>query len=500
MSVESDFLRQIARLKGVIFYRYIYQVILRSLLIFLFSATLVFFAEKSGYFFQGRPGSIYLAAIAVSVFLAFVTMHRNKRRFQDVLIDIDARLGLYDRLSTAYEIHQLGQPSLFSNLLMQDAVRKLGRLTAKQLFPPRGSCLYFGLFFLVITNIVLHAGGYFSHGPSHSGVDPEKPKQIGRLLKAYKTGTAGGRRAAAGNEPYAFYQKLDDMARKIENRSMTPRELLVSLNKMLAETQAAQATLAKGLKANLEPEDIEAIAGQNVLSSDQLSAGDLDKIKEALERVFDSRVPQFITRDVEQLSELRSLADFLSRMIDDIHQIESDHGPWAELSAPASPPEIMNQNNPGGGDRTPAAKKSPGSASGPHASQTKMTALDAGHTGEFDPDAEDGFGLHEGRSSLAGHAQSTGQEKTPFEIVQTGGPGIQDKTSTASQEQYSVHIRALTAIGRPELKEADIIRTYRQEIESVLEKADTPQNYREYIRNYFISIGLQTGKNDDDDS
>ena len=63
---------------------------------------------------------------------------------------------------------------------------------------------------------------------------------------------------------------------------------------------------------------------------------------------------------------------------------------------------------------------------------------------------------------------------------------------SSQAKNYLIHIRSLTDIGESKLKEEDIIRTYRQEIESILQKEDIPLNYREYIKQYFISIGLET--------
>jgi hypothetical protein len=65
-------------------------------------------------------------------------------------------------------------------------------------------------------------------------------------------------------------------------------------------------------------------------------------------------------------------------------------------------------------------------------------------------------------------------------------------------KNYLVHIRALTDIGEARLEEEDIVRAYRQEVESILQKEDMPANYREYIKNYFLAIGVNTKENADE--
>ena len=63
---------------------------------------------------------------------------------------------------------------------------------------------------------------------------------------------------------------------------------------------------------------------------------------------------------------------------------------------------------------------------------------------------------------------------------------------SAQVKQYLVRIRTQTATGESKLKEEEIVRTYRKEIEGVLQKEEIPLNYRDYIKHYFLSIGLET--------
>ncbi|MEJ2170198.1 MAG: hypothetical protein P8X90_32255 [Desulfobacterales bacterium] len=66
------------------------------------------------------------------------------------------------------------------------------------------------------------------------------------------------------------------------------------------------------------------------------------------------------------------------------------------------------------------------------------------------------------------------------------------KMAVSPVKSYLIPIRALTDVGKAGLKEEDIRRTYGQAVESVLQKEDIPLNYREYIKNYFMAIGLNT--------
>ncbi len=110
-------------------------------------------------------------------------------------------------------------------------------------------------------------------------------------------------------------------------------------------------------------------------------------------------------------------------------------------------------------------------------------------------DLQNEFESRDGYSSLAGRGKSSGKKKSSTEIEKSSGPGIQDKMISSQMQNYLIHIRSLTAIGESGIEAEDIMRTYRQEIEGILQKEDIPLNYREYIKHYFISIGLKTEEN-----
>jgi hypothetical protein len=105
------------------------------------------------------------------------------------------------------------------------------------------------------------------------------------------------------------------------------------------------------------------------------------------------------------------------------------------------------------------------------------------------------FESRNGYSSLAGSGKSSGKKKPSTDIEKLAGSGIQDKMISSQMHNYLIHIRSLTAMGESRLNAEDIMRIYRQELEGVMQKEDIPLNYREYIKHYFISIGLKTEEN-----
>ena len=97
-----------------------------------------------------------------------------------------------------------------------------------------------------------------------------------------------------------------------------------------------------------------------------------------------------------------------------------------------------------------------------------------------------------------GRGKSEGQRMSPYKLERTKGPAIQERMMVTPKDDYNTHIRSVTKIGKATLPEEDVTRPYQQELESILQKEDMPLNYREYIKNYFISIGLRKGEKRND--
>ena len=119
----------------------------------------------------------------------------------------------------------------------------------------------------------------------------------------------------------------------------------------------------------------------------------------------------------------------------------------------------------------------------------------SGKLQEHVDDLQDGLGQPEGYSASAGSAKSEEKSGSSYDLEKTPGAAIPDKMVSSRAKSFLIRIRALTDIGEARLKEEEIFQTYRKEVESILQKEDIPMNYREYIKNYFFSIGINTEEN-----
>ena len=108
---------------------------------------------------------------------------------------------------------------------------------------------------------------------------------------------------------------------------------------------------------------------------------------------------------------------------------------------------------------------------------------------------QDGMAPPEGYSDAAGNAKANKENQSSHDIEKTQRLATQDKLTSVPAKTFLLHIRALTDTGEARVEEEEILRTYRREVESILQKENIPVNYREYIKKYFVSIGINTKEN-----
>ena len=102
----------------------------------------------------------------------------------------------------------------------------------------------------------------------------------------------------------------------------------------------------------------------------------------------------------------------------------------------------------------------------------------------------------DGDGIVAGNQPSDGRKRPVSEIDRTKTEAEQDIIgSSTGGSKTTLQVLSLTNIGKAGAEREEIIRNYQREIESVLKKEEIPLNYREYIRDYFLSINLRRDEN-----
>ena len=147
----TSFLREISALKRLVRIRTVSRILLVSVVIFLIIHALTLGFDKMGVsvFHVGFPGYGLFALLSV-ITAVFLSLYRRKS-FNDVLIDIDERLKLKEKISTAYEYFSLEKKSEFNELLYEDAEKSLRAIDRGKIFPFRFSLLHLAILFLIVT-------------------------------------------------------------------------------------------------------------------------------------------------------------------------------------------------------------------------------------------------------------------------------------------------------------------------------------------------------------
>ena len=495
MSGEITFTSQIAKIKRRFVIHAVHRIVLNASLIFLAISTFFFIFIKAGIADYNIHGRWYFAPIGISLSAAMFIGLLTRSNFLHVLIDIDRRLKLQDRLSTAYEYLKFNKKTQFADLLMNDAAAKLRQINPQQLMPARFSFLHLLAIILLTINIFLYSSILFAPDFQSTNQELQIIENAGKLLKNYTISRIDRKAAQTSKSQSVYAKKLEQFSNKLNDSSKPLEQRYAALDRFLKEVQGEQTRLANELAAKLDSAAIKEFPIKKLPDPQNLSSSQLEKLKGLINRTLNSRMPESINQNIESLQELDSIEKLLARIMDDL----KDGRSFADDSADAAGkerrtaqatetlenrPDDPNRSNPDG-----------------HLSDRSRSSADrTGHRGseklqEHADDLQDGIGHPEGYSASAGRAKSKEKGGSSYDLEKTPGSAIPDKMVSSRAKSFLIHIRALTDIGEARLKEEEIFQAYRKEVESILRKEDIPMNYREYIKNYFISIGINTEEN-----
>ena len=494
MSAENSFISQIAKIKRRAALRAVHGILLNAGLIFLGLQLISLIAAITGLTDAGTHGSWYMVSIGISLSAAGLIGVGLRKNFLHVLVEIDRRLRLQDRLSTAYEYLKFKKHAEFTDLLMQDAAAALDRLNRRQLLPVGFARRHLIFIILLLADTALYTMDYSVSPFKSARVEQKTIEHAGALLRNY-TSSRIENKAVRRTE---FSRKLEQLGDRLNDRSLTSDQRFAALDGTLKEVQAERTRLANELDTNLNAAGIRTMSVRQIPALESVSPDRLANLKGVLNKAPDSRVPAAVNEDIESLEKLDSLAKLLSRMMDDVEKDRSDIAD----SAAASGDEIQTSQvmRGQGKDRGDPQRSIPdGPITGPERGGPDRAAEPgSGQLQENDPAFQDDAGPRENFSASAGRDKSGGGNESSHEIAKSTGPAMPDKLASSPVKSYLIHIRALTDIGEARLKDEDIVRTYGKAVESILQKEDMPVNYREYIKNYFLAIGLNSEENADE--
>jgi len=495
VSGEISFSSQIAKIRRRVFIHAIHKLVLNAALIFLAINTLNIIFIKAGISNYHINGTWYFVSSGITLSAAFFIGLLRRHNFLHVLIDIDRRFKLKDRLSTAYEYLKLKKSSEFADLLMNDASAKLSQINIQQLMPARFSFLHLVVIILLAINILLSSGIFSIPDFKTTRQESQIVENARKLLKNYTISRIDRKAAQKLKSPSGYAKKLEQFSNKLNDSSIPFEQRFAALDSFLQEVQGEQTRLANELAARLDSAAIKELPIPKIPDPANLSANQIEKLKGILNRALDNRMPDSNNQNIESLQELDSIEKLLTRIMGDF----KDGRSLSDGSTEAAGNEKRTAQSPA----TLENRLDDRNSSNPNGHLSDHSRSSAGRTDypgsgklqEHGDELQDGIGQPEGFSASAGRAKSEEKSGSSTQLEKTPGSALPDKMLSSQAKSYLIHIRALTDIGEARLKEEEIFKTYQKEVESILQKEDIPMNYRAYIKNYFFSIGINTEEN-----
>ncbi len=494
MHAENLFRSQIAKIRRRNVIQMLHEMLLNASLIYLSFNLLSIGLQTAGLTSRMADGWWHAVSGGISLLLGVATGLTLKRKFPQVLIEIDRRLALQDKLSTAHEYFKYQADNVFTGLLVRDATSSLQAFNMQQIMPITLSRRHWAAAALLLLNVFLYSEAWDPTGKHLSDREIINIEKAGKLLKDYSIRRIDNRKSQSQTSKSKVDKKLNQVRQSLQDRSKTFDQQVRAMHQYREEIQGERSSLTNELDKRLEAAAIKPLLTPTITPSKNLSAAQLEKLRKFLSETFNNRIPDSINRDIETLQELYRLEDLVSRIIKSFEEVRTTAGISTDASenekqdsqsAESDPSQPDNRNNKKAdrrhSDRNPMAA---GSFGYPDSRKTEQN--DSGPGG--DPNQADTY------SATAGKGTSDTRKESDDDLQKAGGMSARDKVAAALSKNYLIQIRALTEIGDAQLPADEIFISYRKEVESVLQKEDIPPNYRKYIKNYFHSIGIKAEK------
>jgi hypothetical protein len=477
LKADLVFKRSISKLRRRLIRHWAEQVMLTTILLALILNTLAIGLHKLGVF-EWEGYAVYPLLLLFSFTCSLLyTFHRIKS-FQDALIDIDIRLDLKDRLSTAYEYHQFGRTSFFLDRLTLEANSLLESLGGRQIIPRHFSRWHLLVPLFTMMLILLIFMDWSPRRVEEDRASTERIKQIGIQLERYAERVHPETSAPVKESQKKFSEQLEAVAQAFQGGSMSEKKLLKSLDGLMNQSEMEKRRLIDKVNEELSLGDVSQTPVLESLQMGEPTSAEITQLKKELKDMFDGEVPASISKDLSNLALHNEMAEFFEETVETLgaplKEDRLQNGEKSFLAGRAIEDRLINED---------AFQEIEETGSGSIARPKKRA--------NGDP-AESDDRLTEDEESIftAGQEKAKGDKKIPYDIERPDTPALKDKGVSGRGERYNTYVRSLPAIGRAELREEEIIRAYQKEFENVVRKEDIPRPYREYIKQYFLSIGL----------
>lgn len=500
MTAEDRFSKSLKKLDRIIRGRTVRRTLVAAVLISLaLNSTAVGLKEFGLYDFEGI--SVYALLTLISIAFSLLYTIRTNKSLMEELIDIDARLDLNERISTAHECQRLGRRSIFVELLYEDVSRLLDSMKANQIFPKAFSPAHVMIPFLSLVLISLLLFNFSPSGLIRSASEAKILAQIGAEMNRYTKkkmikGAAGEDKAQDD-----LYRRMKQMSEELSNRTIGRRELLESLDDLIQELSSESAKLSRTLAADLSLGDAANAPMLEALQDENLDKEELEKLRRKLKDLFGGNLPSSVSQGIASLEQRLEFKALLEEAGEDARDAffegdeDSSNGEEVLVVKKSEKNEAVD-GQPPKDDKT----SSDSQTDNDNTQEQYEGPYEAGDPGLDDESEARRPGMEDDFPFTAGRGKGKDEEKLPSELETSKIPAVQNPGATSPGERFNVYVRSLPKVGRAELDPEEIIRTYSQKVEEVIRREDIPPKFREYIKNYFLSIGLRKEDHGNDGS
>ncbi len=455
---NSDFITNIQPLRKKIKAQLIGQIIVIGLVLSLIFTVIAFFIQK----ILQIPLNVYLSyPLLILLALALTLFYKLKFRksFEEELSMLDQRFQLKEQLRSAYEVSQTKQDSLIGKKLIQVAGVSLKNIKFQQCYPHKHTPSFIVIGLLIVSFVAIQQLPKVKlDWVGFVGVDQNqlrKPKPISLKLENL-TNNALKKRQSPQKE---LKERVKQFAEKNRKADFSDLNAFKELRLMQQEVDQAKLRSTNNLFSQISPDVASKIPALEDFLAQGFNQEDIKAIEEELKKSFQGEAPSSISEELSSLVENRELEKLLNNLSE------------------GNPSEQQAETESLGGSRS-------NKRGAPGADDPNFFTEGEGEGGsdEFD------LMMRENGPSLPSDKAGSGIKKKPTPSRRTQNEISKISGLSGTGKRHSVKVQTLTMIGTAEVGEQTVIRSYEQDLESAFQKEKIPLSYRQFIKNYFLSI------------
>ena len=420
------------------------------------------------------------AILGVCLFFNLLWQIYKRPATEQALIELDNRAGLKSKLITAYDQYKKGWPSPFSDLIREDIKKSSAEIKVKKYLPLKLPKLSISIPFLLLIIATL----LIFRVPPHwfRNIDPAA-LQLGIKLEesAKRFAMEQEKDPDTGNMEIA--KALEKLARELQNEALSKKEAKEKIDELAGKLADLNAKRDKSGPANggefsLEQEVEQAL---ETMDQNQMDQADINDLKRRL------------TTAMELSPETKE------KLADHFDNYERNPNPQAQNELAEQLREDLAEDLPGENpEEQSAAEKLEETLKGASRTMAQSELNDSDKQargqamGGASPDAEDldSEGQREGGAGKAGTADTKDLEDSFVRRNSQLMESMDLENKISGSETVKAQAKILPS-APPEKKSMESIDLeYKKEIESEILKEEIPVSMREYIKDYFIGIGV----------